>query len=192
MTGITSTCPTGSGLQRSGYHLHQVSNRSGRSWINRDQQGGRSWIPSPVQVLVQYQVYFRHHLHPSQTRDSNPNPPIGDFDCGGDLDISSPTVVGTHLTRHCLLQTPAWVTIRIPHPPQVKLETHLHLMGRHCLPGSGPGPGPVPTKVHPISNHPPPLTTHPTLRWRIVVTSSLQGGNLYPASSLQGRLFPSK
>jgi len=27
--------------------------------------------------------------HPSQTRDSNPNPPIGDFDYSADLDISS-------------------------------------------------------------------------------------------------------
>lgn len=113
----------------------------------------RSWIPSPVQVQVQCQAHCllqTSSTTPSQTRDSNPHPPIGDFDCGGDLDTSSPTAVEsrfeleTHLTRHCLLQTSTWVTGRIPHPPRVKLETHLHLMVRHCLPGSGPGPGPGP------------------------------------------------
>ena len=44
--------------------------------------------PGPVPSLLQ-----TSSITPSQTIDSNPHPPIGDFDCGGDLDISSPTAV---------------------------------------------------------------------------------------------------
>ena len=66
--------------------------------------------PGPVPSLLQ-----TSSTTPSQTRDSNPNPPIGDFDYGGDQT--------SHLTRHCLLQTSS-----LPKVLSSESEPNLHLM----------------------------------------------------------------
>lgn len=150
-----------------------MSNRSGRSWINREQQGSRFWIPH-LQSLVQCQAHCllqTSSTTPGQTRDSNPNPPIGDFDCGGDLDISSLAAVGIWIrTRDSSHQTLSTSDIGMGHqqdtsstPSQTRDSSPSddQTLSTRIWSRSSANQGPVPTKVHPISNHPPTSTHHP-------------------------------
>ena len=81
------------GSMNPGYHFQWVSNRCDRSWINREQQGSRSWIqqlsrsrtgPVPTHCLLQTS---------STAQVKNPNSPIGDFDYDSESWTSHPTAV---------------------------------------------------------------------------------------------------